>query len=164
MGILTPDPGLVFWTTLTFFILIFILKKVAWKPILRALRVREEYIEFSLRDANLAKEELSRISVKQKEIIEEGRRERDEIIREARDLKDAIIREAKEDAQKEAARIIKQTHEQMEREKKTAIMEIRQQISILSLDIASKILREELATKGRQESVIRQHLQEISFN
>lgn len=164
MGILTPDPGLVFWTTLSFFILLFIMRKVAWKPILRALKVREEYIEFSLRDANLAKDELARISDRQKEIIEDGRRQRDEIIREARDLKDAIIREAKEGAQKEAARIIQQTHEQMEREKKTAILDIKQQISILSLDIASKILREELASKDRQESVIMQHLQEISFN
>lgn len=164
MGILTPDPGLIFWTTLVFFILLFILKKVAWKPILRALKVREEYIEFSLRDANTAKDELARISDRQKEIIEEGRRERDEIIREARDLKDAIIREAKEGAQKEAARIIQQTHEQMEREKKAAILAIKQQISMLSLDIASKILREELSSKDRQENVIMQHLQEISFN
>lgn len=164
MGILTPDPGLVFWTTLSFVILLLILKKVAWKPILRALKVREEYIEFSLRDADLAKEELARISDKQKEIIEEGRHERDEIIREARDLKNEIIREAKEAAQNEAARIIQQTHEQMEREKKEAILSIKQQISVLSLDIAGKILREELATKDRQESVIRQHLQDITFN
>ena len=164
MGLLTPDPGLVFWTTLTFFILLFVLRKVAWKPILRALKVREEYIMFSLRDADLAKEELARISDKQKEIIEEGRRERDKIILEARDLKDEIIRESKQAAQTEASRIIKQTHEQMEREKKEAILAIKQQISLLSLDIASKILREELVSKDRQESVIRQHLHEISFN
>jgi len=164
MGILTPDPGLVFWTTLTFFILVFIMKKVAWKPILRALKVREEYIEFSLRDANLAKEELARISEKQKEIIDEGRRQRDDIIREARDLKDEIIKDAKEAAQKEATRIINQTHEQMERDKREAILTIKHQISLLSLEIASKILREELISQDRQESVIRQHLQEISFN
>lgn len=164
MGLLTPDPGFVFWTTLTFLILLIVLRKVAWKPIMRALKVREEYIMFSLRDADLAKEELSRISEKQKEIIEEGRRERDKIIHEARDLKDEIIREAKESAQTEAARIIKQTHEQMERERKEAILAIRQQISLLSLDIASKILREELSSNERQESVIRQHLYDISFN
>jgi F-type H+-transporting ATPase subunit b len=164
MGLLTPDPGLVFWTTLTFFLLLFVLKKVAWKPITRALKVREEYIMFSLRDADLAKEELASISEKQKEIIEEGRRERDKIIHEARDIKDEIIREAKNAAQTEASRIIEQTHEQMEREKKEAILAIKQQISMLSLDIASKILREELASKDRQESVIKQHLQEIAFN
>jgi len=164
MGLLNPDPGLVFWTTLTFFILLFVLKKFAWKPILRALKVREEYIMFSLRDANKAKEDLARMADKQKEIIEEGRRERDEIIREARELKDEIIRQAKEAAQTEAARIIKQTHELMEREKREAILTIKQQISMLSLEIASKILREELESKDRQEFVIKQHLHEINFN
>ena len=164
MGLLTPDPGLVFWTTLTFVVLLIILRKAAWKPILRAIKVRQEYIEFSLRDAETAKEELAQISVKQKEIIDEGRRQRDEIIREARDLKNEIIREAKEAAQNEAARIIQQTHAQMEREKKEAILSIKQQISMLSLDIASKILREELATTQRQEFVIDRHLQEISLN
>lgn len=164
MGILTPDPGLVFWTTLSFVILLLILRKVAWKPILRALKVREEYIEFSLRDAAQAKMEIARIGERQKEIVEEGRRQRDDIIREARDLKDGIIREAKEAAQKEAARIIQQTHEQMEREKKEAILGIQQQISELSLEIASKILREELSSDIRQKSVIKQHLQDFTFN
>ena len=164
MGLLTPDPGLVFWTTLTFVILLIILRKTAWRPILRAIKVRQEYIEFSLRDADKAKEELAQISVKQKEIIEEGRRERDLIIREARDLKNEIIREAKEAAQIEAARLIQQTHDQMEREKKEAMLSIKQQISMLSLDIASKILREELASNERQEFVINRHLQEISLN
>jgi len=164
MGLLMPDPGLVFWTSLTFILLLIVLRKVAWKPILRALKVREEYIMFSLRDADLAREELASITVKKKEIIDEGRRERDRIIHEAREIKDEIVREAKESAQTEAARIIKQTHEQMEREKKEAILAIRQQISLLSLDIASKILREELSSKDRQESIIKQHLHEISFN
>ena len=164
MGIMTPDPGLVFWTTLTFICLLLILKKVAWKPILRALKIREEYIEFSLRDANLAKEQLARITEKQKEIIEEGRRERDNLINEARDLKNEIIREAKETAQKEAVKIIQQTHEQMEREKKEAIFAIKQQISMLSLDIAGKILCEELKSTDRQEFIINRHLQNISFN
>ncbi|MDR2928578.1 MAG: F0F1 ATP synthase subunit B [Cytophagaceae bacterium] len=164
MGILTPDPGLVFWTTLSFVILLLILRKVAWKPILRALKVREEYIEFSLRDAAQAKMEIARIGERQKEIVEEGRRQRDDIIREARDLKDGIIREAKEAAQKEAVRIIQQTHEQMEREKKEAILGIQQQISELSLEIASKILREELSSDIRQKSVIKQHLQDFTFN
>ncbi|MCL2073528.1 MAG: F0F1 ATP synthase subunit B [Marinilabiliaceae bacterium] len=164
MGLLTPDPGLVFWTTLTFVILLLILRKVAWKPILRAIKVRQEYIQFSLRDAETAQETLAQISVKQKEIIEEGRRQRDEIIREARDLKNEIIREAKETAQVEATRIIQQTHEQMVREKKEAILAIKQQISMLSLDIASKILREELATNERQKYIINRHLQEVSLN
>ena len=164
MELLTPDPGLVFWTTLSFVILLLILKKAAWKPILGMLKVREEHIALALRDAEHAKEEVARLSEKQKEIIDAGRRERDEIIREARDLKNQIINEAKEDAQKEAKRIIQQTHEQMEREKIEALLDIKQQISLLSLDIASKILREELSSKDRQESVIRQHLQDITFN
>ena len=164
MELLTPDPGLVFWTTLSFVILLLILKKAAWKPILNMLKVREEHIALALRDAEHAKEEVARLSEKQKEVIDAGRRERDEIIREARDLKNQIIAEAKEDAQKEAKRIIQQTHEQMEREKREALLDIKQQISLLSLDIAGKILREELSSKDRQESVIRQHLQDITFN
>jgi F-type H+-transporting ATPase subunit b len=164
MGILSPDPGLVFWTSFTFILLLLILRRYAWKPILRTLKVREEYIEFSIRDANQAREELEKLSITKKQMMESARMERETLIREARDLKNEIVREARETAKGEAEKIVRQAREQIEREKKEAMANIKQQIGLLSLEIAGKILQEELASADRQKKVISQHLDEITFN
>lgn len=164
MGILSPDPGLVFWTSFTFILLLLILRRYAWKPILRALKVREEYIEFSIRDAHQAREEVSKMADTKKQMLESARLERENLIREARDLKNEIVREARDAAKNEAEMIIRHAREQIERERKEALFDIKQQIGLISLEIASKILQEELATEDRQKQVISQHLKEITFN
>jgi len=164
MGILSPDPGLVFWTSFTFILLLLILRRYAWKPILRALKVREEYIEFSIRDADQAREEVSKLADTKKQMLELARLEREILIREARDLKNEIVREARDAAKNEAEMIILRAREQIERERKEALFDIKQQIGLISLEIAGKILQEELATEDRQKQVISQHLKEITFN
>lgn len=164
MGILSPDPGLVFWTSFTFILLLLILRRYAWKPILRALKVREEYIEFSIRDADQAREEVSKLADTKKQMLESARLEREILIREARDLKNEIVREARDAAKNEAEMIILRAREQIERERKEALFDIKQQIGLISLEIAGKILQEELATEDRQKQVISQHLKEITFN
>lgn len=164
MGILSPDPGLVFWTTFCFVFLMLILRRFAWKPILRALKVREEYIEFSIKDADMAKEEVAKLAETKKRMMESARIERETLIREARDLKNEIVRNASDLAKSEAEKIIRQAREQIERERKESISTIKQQIGLLSLQIAGKILQEELATEERQKSVISKNLEEINFN
>ena len=142
MGILTPDPGLVFWTSLSFITLLLIMKRYAWKPILRSLKLREERITFSLRDAELAREEMVKMEETRRQMMEKARLERDGLIREARALKDEIVQEAKLAAQNEASKIMEKAREQINRERKAAIADIRNQVGLLSLDIAEKILRE----------------------
>lgn len=164
MGILTPDPGLVFWTSLTFILLLLILKRYAWKPILRALKVREEYIEFSLKDAEQAKEEIRKMTETRKQMMDAARLEREGLIREARELKDEIIEEARSAARVEASKIVEKAREQIDREQKEAVANIRQQVGLMSLEIAEKILKEELVSAEKQQSVIEKYLQQVDFN
>ena len=153
MGILTPDPGLVFWTSLSFITLLLIMKRYAWKPILRSLKLREERITFSLRDAELAREEMVKMEETRRQMMEKARLERDGLIREARALKDEIVQEAKLAAQNEASKIMEKAREQINRERKAAIADIRNQVGLLSLDIAEKILREEDGRASCRERV-----------
>jgi F-type H+-transporting ATPase subunit b len=164
MGILSPDPGLVFWTSLSFITLLLILRKYAWKPILRALKVREEYIEFSLKDAEQAKEEIRKMAETRKQMMNEARLEREGLIREARELKNEIIEEARAAAKTEAFRMVEKAREQIDRERKEAVANIRQQVGLMSLEIAEKILKEELVSEERQQSVIEKYLRQVDFN
>ena len=164
MGILTPDPGLVFWTSLSFITLLLILRKYAWKPILRSLKVREEYIEFSLKDAEHAKEEIRKMAETRKQMMDAARLEREGLIREARELKDEIIEEARAAAITEASRMVEKARAQIDRERKEAIANIRQQVGLMSLEIAEKILKEELVSEERQQLVIEKYLQHVDFN
>ncbi|MGQ1945573.1 F0F1 ATP synthase subunit B [Geofilum sp. OHC36d9] len=164
MGILSVDPGLVFWTTLSFVILLLILRRYAWKPILRALKVRQEYIEFSLRDADAAKKEIEKIAETQKQMMNSARLEREAMIREARETKNQIVAEASKAAEQAADKILMQARQQIKREQNEAMAGIRQQISRLSLEIAGKILKQEMADEKRQKEVINQYLEDISFN
>lgn len=164
MGILSVDPGLVFWTTLSFVILLLILRRYAWKPILRALKVRQEYIEFSLRDADAAKKEIEKIAETQKQMMNSARLEREAMIREARETKNQIVAEASKAAEEAADKILMQARQQIKREQNEAMAGIRQQISRLSLEIAGKILKQEMADEKRQKEVINQYLEDVSFN
>ncbi|ASB49005.1 F0F1 ATP synthase subunit B [Alkalitalea saponilacus] len=164
MGLLTPDPGLIFWTTTSFLILMFLLRRYAWKPILRALKVREEYIEFSLKDAAQAKDEVAKLSETRRQMIESTRLEREKMMRETRGTREEIINEAKASATREAEKIIQQSRELIERERQESLSEIRQQISLISLEIAEKILKQELVSEERQQSVIREYLDHVNFN
>ena len=164
MGILTPDPGLVFWTSLSFITLLLIMKRYAWKPILRSLKLREERITFSLRDAELAREEMVKMEETRRQMMEKARLERDGLIREARALKDEIVQEARLAAQGEASKIMEKAREQINRERKAAIADIRNQVGLLSLDIAEKILREEMHSAEKQQSVMEKYLKNVEFN
>lgn len=164
MGLLTPDPGLVFWSLLTFGILVFILKKFAWKPILHALKVREETIEYALKAAERARAEVKNLEASQTQMLEDARIERDGLIKEARELKQKILDEAKSKAKSEADKIIENARLQIQREKEEAILELKQKVAELSVDIAGKLLEQELQQTEKQKAVIDKYLQEVNFN
>ena len=164
MSLINPGFGLIIWMTLAFLVVLFVLKKYAWKPIMNALKEREDSIEESLRAADRAKEEMKELKLDNEKLLREAKDERDAILREARKIKEKIIEEAKEQAGEEAAHIVENAKERIENEKKAALVEIKNTIATYSIEIAEKILREELQDKKKQEDYIKNLLKETSLN
>ena len=140
MDFLIPHTGTIFWMLLAFSIVFFILKKFAWKPILTALKQREDSIEGALESAALARKEMENLQADNAKVLEEAKRERDLILKEARELKEEIVNEAKEKASDEADKIIKNASEAIKGERAAALKDIKEQVASFSIEIAEKIL------------------------
>jgi F-type H+-transporting ATPase subunit b len=162
--LIQPEIGLIFWMTLSFLTVMFILKKFAWKPILKALSDREENIEEALNTAKKAKEEMIALKSDNERLLNEARAERDTMLKEARDTKDAIIAEAKGKAQSEAAKIMSSAREAINNEKMAAITELKNQVAKMSIEIAEKILRHELSHDEKQKALMENLIKDISLN
>ena len=152
--------GLFFWQTLLFIILLFLLKKYAWKPILDALNSREEGIKNALDEADKARQEMVELKSSNEQIVKEARAERDAMLKEARSMKENMITEAKDEAKSQANKIIEQAKATIENEKLAAITELRNQVAELSIGIAEKISKDELSEKDKQVELIEKMLQE----
>jgi len=159
-----PDIGLLFWTVVTFLILLVLLRKFAWKPILNAVQSREESIDKALNEAEKAREEMAQLKADNERIQKEARKEREEILKEAREMKDNIITEAKEKAGSEADRMIDSAREQIQNEKMAAITDLKNQVGRMSIEIAEKILRKELDSKENQEQLVEDQLEDFKLN
>jgi len=164
MELVTPGIGLVFWMLLSFTIVLIILKKYAWGPVMKALKDREESIENALRSAEKAKDQMAQLQADNQKIINEAKIERDKLIKEAREVKEKIINEAKGQATIEANKLVETARANIQTEKIAAINEIKNQIAIFSVDIAEKILSRELTDKNKQKDLIDNLLKEINFN
>ncbi|MFH1004398.1 MAG: F0F1 ATP synthase subunit B [Bacteroidota bacterium] len=162
--ILQPEFGLVFWMTLIFLLIVWLLKKFAWKPILKALSEREQSIQSALDSAKKAREEMVSLQAGHEKIIAEARYTHDRIVKEAREIGDKIIKEAKENASKEAKNIVAIARENIHYEKMAAITELKNQVAILSIEIAEKILKRELSEKDKQKTIIKDLLENIKMN
>ncbi len=164
MQLINPGFGLVFWMTLIFLVVLFILKKYAWKPILASLKEREDSIENALKAAEEAKKEMAELKAKNEELLKKALEEKDALLAEARNIKDKIISEAREKANLEAKMIIENAREQIEMEKQATLGEIKNIIASYSIEIAEKVLREELSDKKKQKSYVEKLLKEIQLN
>jgi len=164
MDLLTPDLGLFVWNLLGFLILFFILKKTAWKPILKSLNDREQGIADSLATAERVKAEMVQLKGENEALLAKAREERGQMLKEARDTRDKIVGEAKEQAKIEAGKIITDAQAAIEQQKMAALTEVKNQVGNLVVEVAEKILRRELADKGQQESYIRQLTNESKLN
>lgn len=162
--LVSPGIGLIFWMLLSFSILLFILGKFAWKPILKMIKEREESIAKALQAAEEARKEMQRLQANNEQIIAEARKQADQIIKEAREMKDKIIAEAKQTASQEADKIIKNAEIIIENEKNQAMKEIRNQVVEFSVLVAEKVLRKELSNEYKQKEFIEQLLNEINPN
>jgi len=164
MSLINPGFGLVIWMTLAFGILLWVLAKFAWPAIMIALAEREKSIEEALLSAEKAREAMEKLKLGNEELIREAKDERDNILKEARTLKDKLINDAKDKAQISADKIVENARNQIESEKKAALVEIKNTIASYSIDIAEKILREELKDKKKQTAYAEKLLKETSLN
>jgi F-type H+-transporting ATPase subunit b len=164
MELIQPSIGLVFWMTVSFLILLFILKKFAWKPILQMLSDREHSIAEALNTAKKAREEMASLKADNERLLQEARLERDRMLKEARDTKDSIIAEAKEKAQAEGNKIMAQTREAIQTEKNAAVTELKNLVATMSVQIAEKILRAELSNDQKQKDLVQSMLKDIKMN
>lgn len=161
---LSVSLGTVIWSTIAFLVVLLILKKTAWRPILKMLRDREDSIENALQEAEKAREEMANLRSDNEKLLKDAREERDVILKEARDVKDNIISEAKNKAREEGDRMIASAKEEIESQKRSAIQELKSQVASLSIQIAEKVIREELSDETRQKELVNNYLEEAKLN
>lgn len=164
MDLVTPDIGLLVWTTVVLLLLLFLLKKFAWKPILSAVKEREESIEAALSSADRAREEMTKLQSDNDKIMKQALKEKDALLKEARELKDKIMNNAKINANEEANKIIDKARLSIESEKQAAITELKNQVAVLSVEIAEKILKKELANDKDQKELVENMLKDTNLN
>lgn len=164
MELLLPEFGLVIFQSIAFLLLMFLLAKFAWKPVLAAIKERELSIDEALNKAELAKQEMARLTAQNDELMKSARAERDLILKEAKTLKDNIVNEAKHTAQAEGAKLIEKAKIEIENQKKAALSELKNQVSSLSLDIAERVLRNQLQDKATQQDLVNNLLKDVELN
>ncbi|WP_223559357.1 F0F1 ATP synthase subunit B [Chryseobacterium lathyri] len=164
MGIIEPGIGLLFWMTLTFVILLFLLAKYAWKPIVNAVNDRETSIVDALNQATLARKEMETLKEDNQRIIREAKVERDAILKEAREIKDRIVGEAKDAAKNEGDKMIEAAKQTINAEKNAAMADIKTQIGALSVNIAESILKQKLDNNEAQNELVQNYLNKSNLN
>jgi F-type H+-transporting ATPase subunit b len=164
MDLVRPGLGLVFWSVITFLVLLFILRKFAWNPILGAVSEREEGIKNALASAENARKEMENLQADNERILKEARAEREAMLKEARDMKNKMIADAREEAQVQANNMIAQAQAAIESEKKSAMAELKSQVANLSIEIAEKVVKAELSNKDKQMSLVESMLGDAKLN
>lgn len=160
----TAPESLVFWTTIIFIVFFILLRKFAWKPILGAVSRREEAINNALASAEAARNEIRNVTAKNQIILQEARLERDNLLKDAREIKDKMIADAKEEAQTQGLRMIEQAKIAIESEKNAAMAELKLHVSTLSVEIAEKLLKDELSNKDSQMKLVEKMLDDAKLN
>lgn len=163
MGFVTPDYGTIFWMLIIFGIVLFILKKFAWTPILNALKEREESISDALNAADRARREVAGLKASNDQILIEARKEKELILKEAREIKDKMIAEARVMANAETQKGIENARQQIQAEKVAAINDIKIQVADLSVMIAEKIIRKQLDNPQDQKVLAEELLKELEL-
>ncbi len=164
MDLVKPAFGLVFWMIISFSVILFLLKKFAWGPILNSLTERENTISDALNTAQKAKEEMLALKAGNEKLLQEARNERDLLLKEAREAKEMIISEAKTKATEAADKILVSARENISNEKMAAITELKNYVATLSIEIAEKVLKQELADPNKQKELVQTLLKDTKLN
>ena len=164
MNLVKPEFGLIFWMSVTFLIVFFLMKKFAWGPILKMIQEREESIESALNSAQKAKEEMAELQNNNEKLLAEARLEKDKMLKEAREIKETMINDAKDAAQKEAQRIMADARNSIQNEKMVAINELKSQVALMSVEIAEKIIRKDLSKDENQKTLVASLINDVKLN
>ena len=164
MDLIIPDSGLIIWQALAFIILLVLLNKFAWKPILAALDEREGTIENSIRSAELARAEMANLVAENEKLLIQARGERDEILKKANEHASDIIEKARGEASKVTSKMIEDAKEVIQNEKLAAITEIKIQVAEVSLEVAEKLMRRNLSGDAAQKELAREFVEDLKLN
>ena len=164
MDLITPDYGLFVWQVVVLIILIFLLTRFAWKPVMKAVGEREASINDALASAEKAKQEMVNLKADNEKLLQQARAERDEMLKEAHEMKKSIIDEATEDANLKAEQILDKAQATIQNEKKTALAEIKSQVAELSIQIAETVVKKQLDDKKEQMSLVDKMLEDVKLN
>ncbi len=160
----SPAIGTVFWTTLIFLLLLLLLWKYAWGPIMKAVKAREDMIHNALESAEKAREEMKVLQADNEIILRKAREERDKILRDARTAYERMMADAKEKSQSESDALVRRAREIIEREKVTAITEVKREVAKLAIEVASRVVGETLRSDAEQQKLIERYIREIEAN
>ena len=164
MELVTPGLGLIIWMTLAFLLLLFILTKFAWKPVMKSLKDRSDSIEGALQLAEKTREEMAKLQASNEQLLREAREERDNILKDARKVRDSIVEDAKASAVEEVNRLKEIARQDIQNEKMAAITELKNQIAQLSVEIAGRMLKEDLSNDVKHREYAEKLLKEMKLN
>ncbi|MFN9519985.1 MAG: F0F1 ATP synthase subunit B [Bacteroidota bacterium] len=164
MELIKPGLGLLFWMTVTFSIVLWLLSKFAWKPILKSIREREDSINSALNAADDARKQMDALKSDNEKLLAEARKERDRMLKEAAELKDSIIAQAKKSAEEEARRMISNANDAIEKAKIAAMNQLKSEVAELTVTLAEKILRKKMEDRSQQEAFVNENLKTITLN
>lgn len=164
MDLIIPSAGLIFWQLIGFLALLFILVKFAWKPILASLAEREASIDGALKSAEQARNEMANLKAENEKLLQEARLERDIILKKAQDASVKMIEDAKNESAKQGAQLIEVAKAAIETEKKAALMEVKNQVALLTLEVTEKLLRKKLSDDSAQVALVDQFIKDLKLN
>ncbi len=163
-SVIKPDFGLLFWTTVIFLLFWFVIGKFAFRPIAEALKKRETDIQHSLDEAKRVRQEMSNLKAENEQLLIQAREERAKILKEAKDAGDALVAESREKAKLEAQKIVASAKEQIEHQKMAAVIDLKNQVGTMALEISEKLLRRQLQGNAEQEQYVKDLVKDIKFN
>ncbi|WKZ59755.1 MAG: F0F1 ATP synthase subunit B [Cyclobacteriaceae bacterium] len=164
MDLLTPGTGLIVWQAIVFLLLVLLLSKLAWKPILSSLKEREQSIQNALDTAEKARAEMTRLQADNEKLLKEAREERDKMLKEAREATNRMKEEAQLDAKKAADKIIDDARAAIQIEKQAAMKDVRTQVAMFSLQVAERLMKKNLSTDKAQKELVEEFIKDIKVN
>jgi F-type H+-transporting ATPase subunit b len=164
MELLTPGTGLIIWQLIVFVLLVFLLSKLAWKPIINSLKERENSIQEALDTAEKARHEMSQLKSDNEKLLKEAREERDRILKEAREVSNRLKEDAQSDAKKTADKIIEDAKAAINVEKAAALRDVKAQVAMFSLEIAEKLMKHNLSNDKAQKELVENYVKDLKTN
>lgn len=164
MELLTPGTGLIIWQTFVFLLLVLLLARFAWKPILSSLKEREQSIQSALDTAEKARAEMTRLQADNEKLLKEAREERDKLLKEAREAANRMKEEAQQDAKKAADKIIDDARAAIQIEKQAAMKDVRTQVAMFSLQVAERLMKKNLSSDKAQKELVDDFIKDLKLN